>query len=146
MEVAGANCRCRGSRRESAVAIFMISTTSEAQPYRVRFSDGKHSALADTTQDKGGGESGFRPHELLEAALATCMNMTATMYAAKHAIPLTQVVTKVTLDRSGSDQVVFSYSVELSGELTVQQKEAILSSMRICPVRKTLLRGARFVD
>ena len=88
----------------------------------------------------------FRPHELLEAALATCMNMAATMYAEKHVIPLVQVVTKVTLDRSGSEQVVFSYSVELSGELTVQQKEAIMSAMRVCPVRKTLSRGVRFLD
>ena len=75
----------------------MISTISETPPYRVQFTDGRHSALADTTQDKGGRESGFRPHELLKAALAACMNMAATMYAAKHAIPLTQVITKVTL-------------------------------------------------
>ncbi len=124
----------------------MISTVSEAQPFRVQFSDGQHRALADTSIDKGGGGAGFRPHELLEAALATCMNMAATMYAEKHVIPLVQVVTKVTLDRSGSEQVVFSYSVELSGELTVQQKEAIMSAMRVCPVRKTLSRGVRFLD
>ena len=124
----------------------MISTISEAPPYRVQFTDGRHSAWADTTQDKGGGESGFRPHELLEAALAACMNMAATMYAAKHAIPLTQVVTKVTLDRSGSEQVVFRYSVELSGDLALEQRQAILSAMRVCPVRKTLMRGVRFSD
>jgi len=94
----------------------MISTINEAPPYRVRFTDGRHSASADTTPDKGGGESGFRPHDLLEAALATCMSMTATMYAVKHAIPLTWVLTKVTLDRSGSEPVVFRYSVELSDE------------------------------
>ena len=102
--------------------------------------------MADTTPDKGGGASGFRPHELLEAALATCMNMTATMCAAKHAIPLTQVLTKVTLDRSGSEQVFFRYSVELIGDLTVQQREAIMSAIRVCPVRKTLSRGVRFSD
>jgi putative redox protein len=124
----------------------MISTISEAPPYRVQFTDGRHSAWADTTQDNGGGESGFRPHELLEAALAACMNMAATMYAAKHAIPLTQVVTKVTLDRSGSEQVVFRYSVELSGDLALEQRQAILSAMRVCPVRKTLMRGVRFSD
>lgn len=102
--------------------------------------------MADTTEDKGGGGSGFRPHELLEAALATCMNMAATMYAAKHAIPLSRVVTKVTLDRSGSEQVAFSYSVELSGKLTAQQRDVIMSAMRVCPVRKTLSRGVRFLD
>jgi len=109
------------------------STINEAPPYRVQFTDGRHSALADTTPDKGGGESGFRPHELLETALATCMNMTATMYAAKHTIPLTQVLTKVSLDRSGSEQVVFRYSVELGGDLTVQQREAIMSASRWRP-------------
>jgi putative redox protein len=124
----------------------MISTISEAPPYRVQFTDGRHSALADTTQDKGGGESGFRPHDLLGAAFAACMNMTATMYAAKHAIPLTQVVTKVTLDRSGSEQVVFGYSVELGGKLTDEQRAAIMSAIRACPIRKTLSRGVRFLD
>ena len=74
------------------------------------------------------------------------MNMAATMYAANHAIPLTQVITKVTLDRSGSGQVVFGCSVELSGELTVEQRQAIMSAMRVCPVRKTLMRGMRFSD
>ena len=124
----------------------MISAISEPKPFQVQFSNGQHLALADTTKDKGGGESGFRPHELLEAALATCMNMAATMYAAKQNIPLSRVVTKVTLDRSGSKQVAFSYSVELSGKLTVQQREAIMSAMRVCPVRKTLSRGMRFLD
>ena len=124
----------------------MICTVSKAQQFQVQFSNGRHSALADTTKDKGGGGAGFRPHELLEAALATCMNMAATMYAAKHNIPLAQVITKVTLDHSDSEQVVFSYSVGLSGDLTVQQKEAITSAMRVCPVRQTLSRGVRFLD
>lgn len=53
-----------------------------------------------TTPDKGGGNQGFRPHELLEAALATCMNIHLRMYAANHGIELGEVTTKVTLDRS----------------------------------------------
>ena len=74
------------------------------------------------------------------------MNMAATMYAEKHVIPLVQVVIKVTIT-VGFRQSGFSrYSVELSGELTVQQKEAIMSAMRVCPVRKTLSRGVRFLD
>jgi putative redox protein len=43
-------------------------------------------AIVDTTSGKGGYGDGFHPHELLEAALATCMNMTIRMYAQKHAI------------------------------------------------------------
>lgn len=50
----------------------MIETESRSEPYATRFSDGVQEALADTTADKGGGGAGFRPHDLLEAALATC--------------------------------------------------------------------------
>ncbi|MGD0060708.1 MAG: OsmC family protein [Verrucomicrobiia bacterium] len=124
----------------------MIQAVNDATPYRVQFSDGRHSAYADTTQDKGGGESGFRPHELLEAALATCMNMAATAYASKHSIPLVRVVTEVSLDRSGSEQALFKYAVELTGDLTVEQREAIMTAVRTCPVRKTLSRHIRFLD
>jgi putative redox protein len=124
----------------------MIQTNSQPTPFQVQFTNERNSALADTTQDKGGGDSGFRPHELLEAALATCMNKMATMYATKHGIPLSQVVTKVSLDRSGSEQVVFKYVLELKGDLTNEQRKAINSAVLVCPVRKTLSRGFKFMD
>jgi putative redox protein len=124
----------------------MIKTFSQPTPLQVQFSNEHNSAIADTTQDKGGNDAGFRPHELLEAALATCMNMTATIYANKHGLPLTKVVTKVSLDRSGSEEVVFSYVLELEGDLTTEQRNAIKSAIHGCPVRKTLSRGFKFAD
>jgi putative redox protein len=124
----------------------MIRTNSQPAPFQVEFTNEQHSAMADTTQDKGGGYCGFRPHELLEASLATCMNMTATMYATKHDIPLTHVITKVSLDRSGLEQVVFNYTLELKGDLTDEQRKAIHSAVRVCPVRKTLSRGFKFTE
>jgi len=74
------------------------------------------------------------------------MNMAATAYASKHSIPLVRVVTEVSLDRSGSEQALFKYAVELTGDLTVEQREAIMTAVRTCPVRKTLSRHIRFLD
>ena len=124
----------------------MIKAISKETPYQVEFTNGHHSAMADATKDKGGAEAGFRPHELLEAALAACMNITATMYAAKHAVPLKQVVTKVSLDRSDSEQVIFDCIVELKGNLTAEQRKALMSAVRTCPVRKTLSRSIKFSE
>ena len=124
----------------------MIRTKSQPTPFQVEFTNEQHSAMADTTQDKGGGSCGFRPHELLEASLPACMNMTATMYATKNNIPLTHVATKVSLDRSGLEQVVFKYNLQLTGDLTDEQRKAIHSAVRVCPVRKTLSRGFKFAD
>ncbi|MGI9566412.1 MAG: OsmC family protein [Nitrosopumilus sp.] len=77
----------------------MITGFREETKYAVKFSDGKHHGQSDTTAEKGGGESGFRPHGLLEAAYASCINMTIRMFANKHKIPLSGVTTQVTLHR-----------------------------------------------
>jgi putative redox protein len=123
----------------------MIHCTSEPSRYQTRFSDGAHHGISDTTADKGGSHSGFRPHDLLEAALATCVNMTVRMYADSHAIPLRTVATTVNLDRSHPDEVVFRYEVELDGDLTPEQRDKLSNAASACPVRRTLSKKLRFV-
>lgn len=122
----------------------MIVSTSEAPPYKTIFSDGVHQGISDTTPDKGGGNAGFRPHDLLEAALATCVNMTVRMYADSRSIALAGVRTKVNLDRSDPQAAVFRYEVELDGDLTESDRENLLRAAAACPVRRTLSRAIRF--
>ena len=59
----------------------LIEGTSEPVRYQTQLTNGTHSTLSDTTRDKGGSELGFRSHDLLEATLASCMNITLRMYA-----------------------------------------------------------------
>ena len=122
----------------------MICAKSDLTRYQTRFSDGKHEGVSDTTADKGGQHSGFRPHDLLEAALAACVNMTVRMYADNHGIPLRGVTTNVSLDRIHPDEVVFRYEVELDGELTEEQRNRLLQAAGACPIRKTLSKRIRF--
>ena len=122
----------------------MISAISQTARYRTRFSDGVHEGFADTPADKGGQGDGFRPHELLEAALASCVSMTVRMYADHHAIPLGSVTAKVPLDRSHPDEIVFRYEVDVDGDLTPEQKDKLLHAASACPVRKTLSKKIRF--
>ena len=122
----------------------MICATSEAARYQTRFSDGEHHGTSDTTVDKGGRHSGFRPHDLLEAALASCVNMTVRMFADNHAIPLRSVTAKVSVDRTDPDEVVFRYEVGLDGELTPEQRDSLLHAAAACPVRRTLSKRIRF--
>lgn len=116
----------------------MIEATSKSVRYQTQLTNGTHSALSDTTREKGGSESGFRPHELLEAALASCMNITIRMYADKHGIALSGVTTRVTLDRSNPEETMFEYEVELQGELSEQDRVRLLDVAGRCPVRRTL--------
>ena len=122
----------------------MISATSETPRYRTRFSNGAQEAFADNTPDKGGGGAGFRPHELLEAALACCINMSVRMAADKHAIPLDAVTTRVRLER-GAEGVLFHTEIELHGDsLTPEQRARLVAAAKACPVRRTLSGSIRF--
>ncbi len=118
----------------------MVTTTSAASRYQGRFSNGTHSAYSDTTPDKGGGSQGFRPHELLEAALGTCMNMHLRMYADHHGIHLGQVSTTVTIDRGDPLKAVFRYSINVSEPLPPELASKLLQVAATCPVHNTLSR------
>ena len=122
----------------------MITATSQTARYQTLFSDGVHQGFADAPADNGGQGDGFRPHELLEAALASCVSMTVRMYADHHAIPLNSVTAKVTLDRSHPDETVFQYEIDVEGDLTPEQKDKLLHAASACPVRKTLSKRIRF--
>jgi putative redox protein len=122
----------------------MVIAASEASPYLTRFSNSKQTASADTTAEKGGGDLGFRPHELLEAALATCMNIHLRTYASNHGIELGEVHTTVTLDRSSPLEAVFNYSVQFSGQLDDEQREKLAEIAETCPVYRTLSKKLTF--
>lgn len=70
----------------------MIVSLSGDTPYRTMFTDGKREGFCDTTPDKGGSGSGFRPHDLLEAAVACCINMNLKMFADRNKIPLIESI------------------------------------------------------
>jgi putative redox protein len=122
----------------------MITTTSSTPPYQVLFSDGIHSSISDTTAEKGGSGSGFRPHDLLEAAVGSCMNMWLQMYAEQHNLPLQTVKTRVSINRADPDKVVFEYEIDFIGDLTEEQHDKLLKVAATCPVRRTLSKEIYF--
>jgi len=122
----------------------MVTGTSESTPYRTRFSDGTHEGVADTSAEKGGSNAGFRPPDLLEAALATCLNIATRVYADNHGIPLAGMTTKVELDRSHPEETVFRYEVEFHGDLTEEQRQKLTLAAKACTVRRLLSKPIRF--
>jgi putative redox protein len=62
----------------------------------------------------------------------------------KHGIVIQKVATKVTLDRNLPKQTVFQYELELSGELTEEQRRKLLLAANSCPVRRTLSKTICF--
>jgi putative redox protein len=116
----------------------MIRASSLPDRYRTAFANGAHEGVADVPVEKGGAGLGFGPHELLEAALATCIVMTVEMFAAKHEIPIRGARCEVRIDRSVPDAVTLRYSLTLEGALTEEQAALLRQAASACPVSRTL--------
>lgn len=121
----------------------MIVSVSGDTPYKTIFTDGVREGFCDTTPDKGGGGSGFRPHDLLEAAYACCLNMNLKMFADKNKLHLDEVKVRVSLNRDDPGETVFEYAVELKGDLGPEEKR-MMAELGPCPVGKTLSKKITF--
>ncbi len=124
----------------------MVISVNEAPRYRVTVSNGPHEIVVDTTVDKGGGNTALTPHELLEAALASCLCITIRSYADKKGLSLSEVTARVTVDRSQPGQTIFNYSYSFAGDLTDQQREGVDRIATNCPVQKSLANAISFVS
>ena len=116
----------------------MITCYGKKAHFDTWFTNGKHEGHCDAPVEKGGADAGFGPHELLEAALAGCLNIWVRVYATGHDIPLTGIMTEVTLERQTSGEAVFRYALELKGPLTEEQRRELIQAAQSCPVHQTL--------
>ena len=114
--------------------------------FECQFTNGRYDALSDASKEFGGNGSGLGPHELVEAAYACCLSIWLRKNAEKHKIPLEEISTQVSLDRSTPGKVKFEYEIELIGPLSEDQRNKLREYAKICPVRKTLLSEISFYE
>lgn len=116
----------------------MIRSNSLDVPYQTAFTNGSYAAVADVPVEKGGAGKGFGPHELLEAAFATCLTITVQMYAAEYGFPLEAARCEVRIDRSVPGTVTLNYTLAFDGPLTEEQSARLWEAAGRCPVARTL--------
>jgi putative redox protein len=98
-----------------------------------------HRVTADEPEDRGGGDAGPSPQELLAASLASCTAITIEMYADRKGWDIGEVVVDVDYEpaQRGSP-TKFHMTVELPKELPEDQRERLLQIAARCPVHRTL--------
>ncbi len=124
--------------------------------FRAEISARGHTLVADEPTAQGGSDEGPTPYEYLAAALGACTAMTLRMYADRRGWPLEGVTVRLAHGRvherdcedCESDEVGIdrlARTVELEGDLTEEQRAALLRIADRCPVGQTLTRGVRVV-
>ena len=117
----------------------------------------KHGLTADEPIDVGGNDFGPSPYELLTSGLGACTAMTLRMYAKRKKWPLEEVTVHINhskdhaedsqdLENPGSKIDHFDVTIELSGDLSEEQRERLMEMSKKCPVHRTLHSPVKIVS
>jgi putative redox protein len=117
--------------------------------YRTEVTAGRHTLVADEPEDVGGTDAGPSPYDLLLSALGTCTGMTLRMYADRKEWPLEEAIVRLSHEKIHAKDCEHCDSqegrvdhidreIEVTGDLTPEQRERLLEIANKCPVHRTL--------
>lgn len=109
--------------------------------YVTKLSMRGHLLVADEPLENGGKDSGPTPTELILSGLASCTASTLRMYADKKGWDVERIDLELSIhiEKTESGQTSHIHtSVDVTGNLTQEQKDRMLEIAMKCPVHKLL--------
>ncbi len=117
-----------------------LTATSRSIPGTLRQEiviDGKHRLITDEPVEVGGEGSAPAPHELLPAALASCVSTTLVMYARRKGWDLGRVRVDVSYDHRATPRRA-DIRIGVGADLSQEQLERLEKVAAACPVRRSI--------
>ena len=105
--------------------------------------NGRHMIITDEPESLGGADSGPAPHELLAAAVASCVSTMIVLYAQRRDWQLGDIRVDVSYDADATPRRA-EVTVHLPDDLTPDQTERLRRVADTCPVRRALEAGFAF--
>ncbi len=102
--------------------------------------NGRHSIVTDEPVRLGGTDEGPAPHELLPAAVASCVATTIAMYARTKGWDLGELAVDVDYDNDAVPRRL-EIDIHLPDSLAPAQLERLRRVARTCPIRRALETG-----
>lgn len=99
-----------------------------------------HHFVTDVSVLEGGEDLGPSPHELYDAALASCKALTLMWYAKKKNINITHIDTRIERDDTQERQGIYKLTTNLlvHGDFTDEEFAQISAVAEKCPVHKLM--------
>ena len=100
-----------------------------------------HLLVADEPVDNGGSDTGPTPTELLLSSLASCTTSTLRMYADRKGWEVDRIDLEmgIRIEKTDAGQISYLESIiEITGNVTIEQKERLLDIARKCPIHRLL--------
>ena len=107
--------------------------------------DGRHRLVTDEPARLGGDGTGPAPHELLPAAIASCVATSLVMYARTREFDLGEVSVDVAFDNRSTPRRC-NIAVRLGSRVDATLLERLERVAQACPVRRSLEAGVEFTE
>ncbi|CUJ55188.1 OsmC family protein [Achromobacter xylosoxidans] len=120
----------------------MVTANRVGPSYGVEIGNGQSLVRSDTRKLGAGGDTGMRPHELLESALAACICMSIDMAAQRAAMALPALTVTVALERLDHESG-FDVSLRFAASLSDAQRALAREAVAASPVARTLGKTVR---
>ncbi len=114
-----------------------VVVTSTGEKFAQDIAIGAHRIRADEETDKGGGDTGPGPHELLLAALGACTSMTIRGYADRKGWVVRSVKVQLTGAQVDGNYVIHRH-LTIDGDFEGEQRQRLVEIAGKCPVHRTL--------
>jgi len=99
-----------------------------------------HKLLADEPLSfSEGTDKGLSPNDFLLSSLGSCTSITLRMYARLKKLPLEKII--ITLNRGENGEI--DRKIELTGNLTSEQKNRLFEISNKCPIHKVLTNSVK---
>lgn len=119
-----------------SIALHRQAGTPLAQSLQIR----AHQLVTDASVPEGGDDAGPSPHDLYDAAVASCKAITVMWFARKKGMAVDDIRTEVTSDASQERAGVYRITTRLviSGNLSDAEFEQLVAVAGKCPVHKLM--------
>jgi len=128
---------------------FSVVVRGNAAGFLQEITSGKHHLQADEPESAGGNDTAPGPYEYLLIALGTCTSMTIGLYARRKQIRLETITVSLSHHRVHAHDCEecetkrgmldrIDLRIELTGDLTPEQRANLIEVAGKCPVHRTL--------
>lgn len=115
-----------------------VKASLGTEKYYTEVVAGENRIITDEPVDKGGGNKGFNPFEILATSLASCTAATLRMYIDRKQWQVEKINVEVELENyPGTKTAIFSRNISYEGaNLDAKQIERLHKIADACPVHK----------
>jgi putative redox protein len=114
-----------------------VAGKSETAKYRVHIAAGNNEVIADEPVEKGGGDTGFTPYQLLLSSLAACTAITVRMYAERKGWDTGEIDVEIAMETEKGDTMI-TRKLTFAKPLGAAEHERLIAVANACPVHKIL--------